>query len=157
MFDLGLKDRIAIVTGGGDGLGRATAARLASEGCKVAICARRADHLEAAAKAIVELKILAVARLCRGVIPVMRERGGGCIVSATIAGGKAPLARAPPTTVTRAAGINLTKSLANEYVGDDIRVNTVCIGLLKNAQWYRRAAYTTGAAINLDGGMAAVV
>jgi NAD(P)-dependent dehydrogenase (short-subunit alcohol dehydrogenase family) len=42
--------------------------------------------------------------------------------------------------VTRAAGINLTKSLANEYAADNIRVNTVCIGLLKSAQWERRAA-----------------
>jgi len=44
-----------------------------------------------------------------------------------------------PTTVSRAAGINLTKSLANEYAKDNIRVNTICIGLLKSAQWDRRA------------------
>jgi NAD(P)-dependent dehydrogenase (short-subunit alcohol dehydrogenase family) len=52
MLDLGLDGKIAIVTGGSDGLGRATALRLASEGCKVAICGRREDHLEAAAAAI---------------------------------------------------------------------------------------------------------
>ena len=129
-------------------------------------------------------------------IEPMRERGGGSIVNATIVAGKAPAARSLPTSVTRAAGINLTKSLANEYAGANIRVNTICIGLLKSAQWQRRAgnrpveelyaemaarvplgrigeaeeyadlvaflvseraAYITGSAINLDGGMSPVV
>ena len=61
------------------------------------------------------------------------------IINATIGGGKAPNAGSLPTTVTRAAGINLTKSLANQYAKDQIRVNTICIGLIKSAQWERRA------------------
>ena len=69
----------------------------------------------------------------------MRERGGGAIVNATIVGGKAPAAKALPTSVSRAAGINLTKSLANQYAEVGVRVNTVCIGLLKSEQWVRRA------------------
>lgn len=47
--------------------------------------------------------------------------------------------KALPTTVSRAAGINLTKSLANEYAPDGILVNTVCLGLVKSGQWERRA------------------
>ncbi len=39
-MDLGLKGKKAIVTGGTRGIGRATAALLAAEGCDVAICAR---------------------------------------------------------------------------------------------------------------------
>jgi NAD(P)-dependent dehydrogenase (short-subunit alcohol dehydrogenase family) len=52
MLELGLKDKVAIITGGSDGLGRASALRLAAEGAKVAIAARRADHLQRAAEEI---------------------------------------------------------------------------------------------------------
>ena len=200
MLELGLGGKIAIVTGGSEGLGRACAERLASEGARVAICARRKDVLERAAEGIrkatgsevlamptdvtraaeveafvaatatrwggvdilvnnagtssaaafeqvddaawqadLDLKLMAAIRFCRLVIPIMKRRGGGRIVNVTTVGGKAPAARGLPTTVSRAAGINLTKSLANEYAADRIRVNTICIGLVKSAQLARRA------------------
>jgi 3-oxoacyl-[acyl-carrier protein] reductase len=200
VLDLELTGKIALITGGSDGLGRATARRLAREGARVAICARREGHLgevaealrgetggeilpvvadvakaadcerfvdetvrafggvdilinnagasaakgldevdDAAWRADIDLKVMAAVRLCRRVVPLMRERGGGAILNATIVGGKTPAARQLPTSVTRAAGINLTKSLANELAADNIRVNTICIGLIKSAQWERRA------------------
>ena len=90
-----------------------------------------------------ELKLMAAVRFCRLVIPHMKRRGGGRIVNVTTVGGKAPAARSLPTSVTRAAGINLTKSLANEYAADGILVNTVCLGLAKSAQLARRAGATS--------------
>ena len=45
-MDLGLRDRVAIVTAASKGLGRATAEALAAEGCKVVLNARSADLLE---------------------------------------------------------------------------------------------------------------
>ena len=54
MIDYELKGKIAIVTGGSDGLGRATAKKLAQEGANVIICARREKHLLEAAKSISE-------------------------------------------------------------------------------------------------------
>ena len=54
MIDYELKRKIAIVTGGSDGLGRATAKKLAQEGANVIICARREKNLMNAAKSISE-------------------------------------------------------------------------------------------------------
>jgi 3-oxoacyl-[acyl-carrier protein] reductase len=49
-MDLGLQGRVAIVTGGSDGLGLATAGRLAAEGAAVAICGRDRTRLKDAAE-----------------------------------------------------------------------------------------------------------
>lgn len=47
-----MEGRVAIITGGSDGIGKATAKLLASRGAIVAICARRTDVLEAAREEI---------------------------------------------------------------------------------------------------------
>ena len=46
-MDLGLKDRVAVVCGASQGMGRAIAAGLAAEGARVLLVARNADRLAA--------------------------------------------------------------------------------------------------------------
>ncbi|MCA9764647.1 MAG: SDR family NAD(P)-dependent oxidoreductase, partial [Gemmatimonadetes bacterium] len=51
-MDLGLTGKVAIITGGSEGIGFASALSLSREGARVAIAARRQDVLDAAAERI---------------------------------------------------------------------------------------------------------
>lgn len=51
-MELELKGRVAVVTGGGSGIGKEVARILSQEGCTVVICARRMPPLEEAAREI---------------------------------------------------------------------------------------------------------
>ena len=260
-MDLKLTGRVAVITGGSEGTGKAIAMRLSQCGARVSICARREDVLERAAQEIrdrtgndvlavsadvtipkaledyilstverfgridilinnagratgapfeevtdedwyedLNLKLMAAVRCSRLVIPHMRSADGGRIINITHPGGKQPGAGSCPTSVSRAAGIALTKALSKDLLPDKILVNTVCLTSIKTAQGVRgwqaqgspgtleeyweqqgknhplgrlgeasevadlvaflvsdRAAFITGTAINIDGGLSAVV
>jgi NAD(P)-dependent dehydrogenase (short-subunit alcohol dehydrogenase family) len=66
--DLGLTDKVAIVTGSSRGLGLASARALVAEGCRVCICARGEERLLEAA-----LEVEAVARRPNMVIAVQAD------------------------------------------------------------------------------------
>ena len=51
-MDLGIRDRVAIVTGGARSLGRADVEVLAAEGCRVAVLDLNAEGAEEAAKEV---------------------------------------------------------------------------------------------------------
>ena len=196
--ELGLKGKVAVVTGGTEGIGKATALKLAQEGAHVAICARRkelldqtaaeiqklgaqslavaadmskAEDIERFMKAVVdrfgridilvnnagtskrgafleltdaewsadlELKVFGAIRCTRLAVPHMKKNGGGRIVNITITSAKQPGAQSYPTSVSRAAGLAITKALSKEFAADNILVNTVCIGKIKSGQHERR-------------------
>ena len=54
-MDLGLKDKVAVVTGSSRGLGLATAKSLAAEGCRVCVCARGQTRLREAADEVMQI------------------------------------------------------------------------------------------------------
>ena len=198
-MDLGLAGKVALVTGGSEGIGKYAARSMAAEGADVVICARRSDVLSQAADEIkaatgrevmavptdvsrpdqleklfgkvidahgrvdilvnnagtsaagyfetvtdeawhadIDVKLFAAIRCSRLAIPHMKAQGGGRIINVTNLGGKAPGPRSVPTSVSRAAGIALTKALSKDYAADNILVNTVCIGLIKSGQNDRR-------------------
>src|SRR5207248_2665527 len=53
-MDLGLSGKVAVVTGGSEGIGKAAARSLGREGARVVVCARRADVLERATADVAE-------------------------------------------------------------------------------------------------------
>ncbi len=264
-MELGLKGKVAIITGGSDGIGKAAALSMAKEGARVAIAARTASKLEEAASDIraqakggdvmavptdvrdeaqvkrlvdevvkrwgrvdilvnnagtssaqkfesltnevfsedFQLKVYGAIYCIRAVLPHLKKAKGGSIINVTTPGGKASAPGSNPTSMARAAGISMTKSLSKEFAADNIRVNTVCIGLIKSGQhrtrwearnkqdpsytldrhWTElgktvplgrvgeaaeagdviaflasdRAAYVSGASVNIDGGVSPVV
>ena len=193
-MDLGVKGKVAIVTGGSDGIGRAAAHRLSAEGALVALVSRTQADLDAAAleisnltgsevigiaadarsEAAVEammqavvshwgridilinnagtssfarfekmtneqveedftLKVMGAIYCTRHALPQLKKNQG-VICNTTTPGGKAAGIGSQPTDLSRASGISLTKTWSKEFAAAGVRVNTVCVGLLKSRQ-----------------------
>jgi 3-oxoacyl-[acyl-carrier protein] reductase len=193
-MDLKVSGKVAIITGGSEGIGRAAAERLSAEGALVAIAARTQLDLDKVAAEIsaasgndvigvatdvrdelsvaslvetvvakwgrldilvnnagtssaarfenmsnkqvdedFSLKVKGAMYCTRYALPHLKKKSGA-ICNTTTPGGKAPGVGSQPTAMSRAAGISLTKTWANEFAADGVRVNTVCVGFLKSRQ-----------------------
>ncbi|MDQ0473873.1 SDR family NAD(P)-dependent oxidoreductase [Labrys wisconsinensis] len=203
-MDLGLRDKVAVITGGSIGIGLAVAEGLAAEGAHLVLAARQADRLQAEAERVAaqhgvravpvacdvatpegaaeiiaaaesafggadilinnagtgsnetimeapdekwqsywELHVMAAVRLARGLVPGMRRRGGGVILHNASICAVQPLWYEPIYNVTKAALMMFSKTLANEVIKDNIRVNCINPGLILTPDWKKTATQLT--------------
>jgi NAD(P)-dependent dehydrogenase (short-subunit alcohol dehydrogenase family) len=89
-----------------------------------------------------DLKLFGAIRLTRLAWPQMRERRWGRVINVLNIGAKAPRAASAPTSVSRAAGLALTKVLAGEGAPHNILVNAMLVGLIESDQHVQRAKRT---------------
>jgi 3-oxoacyl-[acyl-carrier protein] reductase len=87
-----------------------------------------------------DLKLFAAIRFSRLVWPGMKARKWGRIINVLNVGAKAPPAASTPTSVSRAAGMALTKVMASEGGPHNILVNAMLVGLIVSDQWVKRHA-----------------
>lgn len=86
---------------------------------------------EAAFDKLFDVNLKGPFELCKQAHPIMRERGGGAIVNISSIGGIKPEPGIGMYSVTKAALINLTLAMAQDWGMDNIRANAICPGLIK--------------------------
>ncbi|NPD21240.1 SDR family NAD(P)-dependent oxidoreductase [Alterinioella nitratireducens] len=87
-----------------------------------------------------DLKLHAPLALTRAVLPGMKAQHWGRVLNVTAIVGKTPDGGSLPTSVSRGAGITLTKALSKELAPWNVLVNALCVGKIKSGQWERRFA-----------------
>lgn len=107
-----------------------------------------AEITDAEWQADLDLKLLACIRLSRLTWSGMAERGWGRIINLLNVFAKEPQAGTAPTSISRAAGLALTKVLSAEGAPHNILVNALLIGFVESDQIVRRhAASNSGLAL----------
>jgi NAD(P)-dependent dehydrogenase (short-subunit alcohol dehydrogenase family) len=97
------------------------------------------EHTDKVWEEDLALKLMGAVRLTRLALPLIRKAGGGAVLNTLAISGKAPDALSTPTSVSRAAGLALTKALSRELAPEQIRVNAILIGVVESLQLERRA------------------
>jgi NAD(P)-dependent dehydrogenase (short-subunit alcohol dehydrogenase family) len=89
-------------------------------------------------QADLDLKLFAQIRFCRILLPQMKARQWGRIISVLNIGAKAPGADSAPTSVSRAAQMAFTKALSLEGAPHNVLVNSLHVGVIVSDQIKRR-------------------
>jgi 3-oxoacyl-[acyl-carrier protein] reductase len=84
-------------------------------------------------------KLFAALRFTRHVWPQMKERKWGRIINVLNIGAKAPRGGSAPTSISRAAGMALTKVLSHEGAPHNILVNAMLVGFIEADQHVQAA------------------
>jgi NAD(P)-dependent dehydrogenase (short-subunit alcohol dehydrogenase family) len=86
-------------------------------------------------QAILEFNLLSAVRACRAALPLLLERGGGAIVNVASAVGRQPAPMNLDYGAAKAAMLNLTKGLSEEFGAAGVRVNSVSPGPTLTPWW----------------------
>lgn len=97
-----------------------------------------ADTAEALWDKVMAVNLKAAFLFARAAIPVMRQTGGGAIVSTASIAGLKPGPEETAYNVSKAALIQLMKSIALDYAPAGIRANCICPGFLEAVMSDRR-------------------
>ncbi len=100
-------------------------------------------------QADLDLKLFAQVRFCRILMPQMKARKWGRIISVLNIGAKAPGADSAPTSVSRAAQMALTKAMSMEGAPHNVLINSLHVGVIVSDQIVRRHA-REGANVSLE-------
>jgi 3-oxoacyl-[acyl-carrier protein] reductase len=87
----------------------------------------------------IEQKLFAAIRLIRLVAPQMKERRWGRIINVLNIGAKAPRPNSMPTSLSRAAGLAMTKALSHEFAPHNVLVNAMLVGFIEADQHVQAA------------------
>ena len=85
-----------------------------------------------------QLKVFSVVNMIHAALPYLKQSDIASITNVNSLLGLKPETHMVATSVARAGLLNLSKNLANELVKENIRVNSILIGLVESGQWRRR-------------------
>ena len=80
---------------------------------------------------ILDVNLRGPFELCKRVYPIMKARGGGSIINISSIGGVTPEAGIGIYSASKAAILNLTQAMAQDWGSDNIRINAICPGLIR--------------------------
>jgi len=91
---------------------------------------------------ILDVNVRSAFLMSRTAIPLMREGGGGAIVNTASTAGLKPAGDEAAYSVSKAAMVSLTGTLAVDYAAGGIRANCVCPGFMEMVMTDRRRDLT---------------
>jgi NAD(P)-dependent dehydrogenase (short-subunit alcohol dehydrogenase family) len=100
----------------------------------IGVPAELADTTPAQWDAVLAVDLSAVFHVCRLVLPVMLEAGGGSIVNVASVAGLVGVGRRAAYCAAKAGAIGLTRATAVDYAARGIRANAICPGTV-DSEW----------------------
>jgi NAD(P)-dependent dehydrogenase (short-subunit alcohol dehydrogenase family) len=85
-----------------------------------------------------DINVRGIWNLCRLVVPLMVEQKRGSVINMASVAGPFAVKERGVYSVSKAAVIGLTKSLAMDHVSQGVRVNAICPGTVETPSWHDR-------------------